>query len=172
MSTTRSCRARSRRRSRPSPGWWDVFSLLTFTATGAVTCWADNGLSVPANLHTIPATHPGGDPTRWSGAQYCDMPTGSRLDSDPFSFYQVRPQDYQQPGHILGDIASYKAHDLCESGVNCPTQPLSVSPNSNTTVILRDALLDTFIHVGNDHTDGSPNGPGNPQMAPTGSSGA
>src|SRR4029078_6648656 len=82
----------------------------------------------------------------------------------------VHHRHSHQTSHIRGDIATYKALDLCESHVNCPTQALSVSPNSNTTTCVGNAVLDTLIQVGSDHTDGSPNAPGNPQVAPTGSS--
>src|SRR6266508_3445873 len=77
---------------------------------GAPTCTGGSGLGTAASPYV--------------GAASCDLPEGSSIGSQPFSFYTIQPADFTQPGHIVSDHATYTATDLCDGpgSENCPPQ--------------------------------------------------
>jgi hypothetical protein len=107
----------------------NVISLLKFEIGapgffGVPTC-NGTGTGTPA------------DPFR--NATMCTLPFGSRLNVQPFSFYEIALGDYDLPGHVVTDTASLTWHDLCDG------PPLEDEPPCSLGTALATASSETLV---------------------------
>ena len=101
----------------------NIIQAGQLVASGGATCVGGSGSGTA------------GDP--YLNSTSCNLPAGSTITVQPFSFYTVQPADFTLPGHVLPDQASLTWNDLCDhdqAPVNCPIGNQTAQSGSQTTV--------------------------------------
>ncbi len=108
----------------------DVDDVVT-TASGAVDSGNilgslhliyDPGIANPSAMPTcIGGTGLGTTASPYVGATMCTIPWDAGIETANYTFYSVKPLDYNLPSHELTDLVGFTWDSLCESGQSCPT---------------------------------------------------
>ena len=131
-----------------------ITSLIdkVFSASGTQTSGNiihDAQLVVSGGATCVGGTGSGtvGDP--YVNSTTCNLPAGSAITVQPFSFYTVLGADYGLPGHVLPDQADLTWNDLCDFDVapkNCPIGNQLAQSGSQTIVTQLTSSTATTIH--------------------------
>jgi uncharacterized repeat protein (TIGR01451 family) len=129
----------------------NVFSSLRLVIGPYLT-----GFSTPPSCTGPGLTGNGTDASPWTGATSCTLPFGSRINVQQFSFYTVKPTDFNLPGHVLADSVNLNWQDVCNGtaapgnptpgGGNCNPNPPPVGAASQTIVEQLPSTTQTTIH--------------------------
>jgi hypothetical protein len=131
----------------------------TYTITSIVDqVYADLGTVTSNNLlPLVTIAFTTGGATCDLAASLCTMPYGSTIETNPYGFYTVVPQDYLLSANQLYDTVTVATNNECNGGsANCSTAALPEQASAQTTVEQNTPSVSTALTPPSPVTVGTP----------------